>query len=174
MNIKIKKENIKRYAAGVAIATIVGSSVGLTIGCKRTDHTKELCPVTKLLNMLPDYKNAELEYSIPQGVEHQLEYLVEDYNRKMDDPQNELATTEDDEERILLGSTYGKIVYTEELYKTYLDGTEEIYENEYFGGEYGITSYFNDGTKNILVFNNNGEPDKTRNFQLKKVNKPSR
>ena len=44
-----------------------------------------------------------------------------------------------------------------------------IYENEYFGGEYGITSYFNDGTKNILVFNNNGEPDKTRNFQLKKV-----
>ena len=64
MNIKINKESIKRFAASITLAAIVGTPVGLAIGCKKTDHTKELCPVTKLLNMLPNYKNAELDYEI--------------------------------------------------------------------------------------------------------------
>ena len=79
MNIKINKEGIKKFAASITLAAIVSMPVGLAIGCKKTDHTKELCPVTKLLNMLPNYKNAELDYEIPRGAEHQLTHLAEDY-----------------------------------------------------------------------------------------------
>ena len=35
MNIKINKENIKRFTAGVVLAAVVGTPVGLVIGCKK-------------------------------------------------------------------------------------------------------------------------------------------
>ena len=155
MNIKINKECIKRFAASITLAAIVGTSVGLAIGCKKTDHTKELCPVTKLLNMLPNYKNAELDYEIPRGAEHQLTHLAEDYYSE--------------EEKLIVGSIYGQITYTEEFHKNYENGIEEVYINEYSNGENGITTYYSDGTKDSLVFEKKDISKPEPDFQLKKV-----
>ena len=163
MNIKINKECIKRFAASITLAAIVGTPLGLAIGCKKTDHTKELCPVTKLLNMLPNYKNAELDYEIPRGAEHQLTHLAEDYySEKYGEDTNE-------EEKLIVGSIYGQITYTEEFYKNYENGIEEVYINEYSNGENGITTYYSDGTKDSLVFEKKDISKPEPDFQLKKV-----
>lgn len=168
MNIKINKEGIKRFAASITLAAIVGMPVGLAIGCKKTDHTKELCPVTKLLNMLPNYKNAELDYEIPRGVEHQLTHLTEDYYSE------EYEKDTNEEEKLIVGSIYGQITYTEEFHKIYENGLEEVYTNEYSKGENGITTYYSDGTKESLVFEKNDISKSEPDFQLKQVIKPSR
>lgn len=163
MNIKINREDIKRFAASITLAAIVGTPLGLAIGCKKTDHTKELCPVTKLLNMLPNYKNAELDYEIPRGAEHQLTHLADDYySEKYDEDTNE-------EEKLIVGSIYGQITYTEEFHKIYENGIEEVYINEYSNGENGITTYYSDGTKNSLVFEKKDISKPEPDFQLKKV-----
>ena len=163
MNIKINKEGIKRFAASITLAAIVGTPVGLAIGCKKTDHTKELCPVTKLLNMLPNYKNAELDYEIPRGAEHQLTHLAEDYYSK------EYGEDTNEEEKLIVGSIYGQITYTEEFHKNYENGIEEVYINEYSNGENGITTYYSDGTKDSLVFEKKDISKPELDFQLKKV-----
>lgn len=169
MNINIKKENVKRYVAAAALACLVGTPVGLAIGCKKTDHTKELCPITKVLNMLPDYKNDELNYTIPRGAKHQLNGLANDfYSEKF------LEQSDKDEEKVIIGSTYGQITHTEEFHVLYEDGTEKIYTNEDFAGEYGITTYYNDGTKDSLVFEETEEPEYCPDFQLQKVVKHTR
>ena len=168
MNIKINKEGIKKFAASITLAAIVSTPVGLAIGCKKTDHTKELCPVTKLLNMLPNYKNAELDYEIPRGAEHQLTHLAEDYYSK------KYGEDTDKEEKTIVGSIYGKITYTEEFHKIYENGLEEVYTNEYSKGENGITTYYSDGTKESLVFEKNDISKPEPDFQLKQVIKPSR
>ena len=168
MNIKINKEGIKKFAASITLAAIVGTPVGLAIGCKKTDHTKELCPVTKLLNMLPNYKNAELDYEIPRGVEHQLTHLAEDYYSE------EYSEDTNEEEKLIVGSIYGQITYTEEFHKTYENGLEEVYTNEYSKGENGITTYYSDGTKDSLVFEKKDISKLEPDFQLKQVIKPSR
>lgn len=168
MNIKINKEGIKKFAASITLAAIVGMPVGLAIGCKKTDHTKELCPVTKLLNMLPNYKNAELDYEIPRGVEHQLTHLTEDYYSE------EYEKDTNEEEKLIVGSIYGQITYTEEFHKIYENGLEEVYTNEYSKGENGITTYYSDGTKESLVFEKNDISKSEPDFQLKQVIKPSR
>ena len=163
MNIKINKECIKRFAASITLAAIVGTPLGLAIGCKKTDHTKELCPVTKLLNMLPNYKNAELDYESPRGAEHQLTHLAEDYySEKYGEDTNE-------EEKLIVGSIYGQITYTEEFHKNYENGIEEVYINEYSNGENGITTYYSDGTKDSLVFEKKDISKPEPDFQLKKV-----
>ena len=168
MNIKINKEGIKKFAASITLAAIVSMPVGLAIGCKKTDHTKELCPVTKLLNMLPNYKNAELYYEIPRGAEHQLTHLAEDYySEKYGEDTNE-------EEKLIVGSVYGQITYTEEFHKIYENGLEEVYTNEYSKGENGITTYYSDGTKDSLVFETKNISKPEPDFQLKQVIKPSR
>ena len=168
MNIKINKECIKRFAASITLVAIVGTPLGLAIGCKNTDHTKELCPVTKLLNMLPNYKNAELDYEIPRGAEHQLTHLAEDYySEKYGEDTNE-------EEKLIVGSIYGQITYTEEFHKDYENGIEEVYINEYSNGENGITTYYSDGTKDSLVFEKKDISKPEPDFQLKQVIKPSR
>lgn len=168
MNIKINKEGIKKFAASITLAAIVGMPVGLAIGCKKTDHTKELCPVTKLLNMLPNYKNAELDYEIPRGAEHQLTHLAEDYYSE------EYEKDTNEEEKLIVGSIYGQITYTEEFHKIYENGLEEVYTNEYSKGENGITTYYSDGTKESLVFEKNDISKSEPDFQLKQVIKPSR
>ena len=168
MNIKINKECIKRFAASITLVAIVGTPLGLAIGCKNTDHTIELCPVTKLLNMLPNYKNAELDYEIPRGAEHQLTHLAEDYySEKYGEDTNE-------EEKLIVGSIYGQITYTEEFHKDYENGIEEVYINEYSNGENGITTYYSDGTKDSLVFEKKDISKPEPDFQLKQVIKPSR
>lgn len=168
MNIKINKEGIKKFAASITLAAIVSTPVGLAIGCKKTDHTKELCPVTKLLNMLPNYKNAELDYEIPRGAEHQLTHLAEDYYSE------EYGEDTNEEEKLIVGSIYGQITYTEEFHKIYENGLEEVYTNEYSKGENGITTYYSDGTKESLVFEKNDISKPEPDFQLKQVIKPSR
>lgn len=168
MNIKINKEGIKKFAASITLAAIVGTPVGLAIGCKKTDHTKELCPVTKLLNMLPNYKNTELDYEIPRGVEHQLTHLAEDYYSE------EYGEDTNEEEKLIVGSVYGQITYTEEFHKIYENGIEEVYINEYSKGENGITTYYSDGTKDSLVFETKNISESEPDFQLKQVIKPSR
>lgn len=168
MNIKINKEGIKKFAASITLAAIVSTPVGLAIGCKKTDHTKELCPVTKLLNMLPNYKNTELDYEIPRGAEHQLTHLAEDYYSE------EYGEDTNEEEKLIVGSVYGQITYTEEFHKIYENGLEEVYTNEYSKGENGITTYYSDGTKESLVFEKNDISKPEPDFQLKQVIKPSR
>lgn len=168
MNIKINKEGIKKFAASITLAAIVSTPVGLAIGCKKTDHTKELCPVTKLLNMLPNYKNMELDYEIPRGAEHQLTHLAEDYYSE------EYGEDTNEEEKLIVGSVYGQITYTEEFHKIYENGLEEVYTNEYSKGENGITTYYSDGTKESLVFEKNDISKPEPDFQLKQVIKPSR
>lgn len=168
MNIKINKEGIKKFAASITLAAIVGMPVGLAIGCKKTDYTKELCPVTKLLDMLPNYKNAELDYEIPRGAEHQLTHLAEDYYSE------EYGEDTNEEEKLIVGSIYGQITYTEEFHKIYENGLEEVYTNEYSKGENGITTYYSDGTKESLVFEKNDISKPEPDFQLKQVIKPSR
>lgn len=163
MNININKEGIKRFAASITLAAIVGTPLGLAIGCKKTDHTKELCPVTKLLNMLPNYKNAELDYEIPRGAEHQLTHLAEDYYSE------EYGEDTNEEEKLIVGSIYGQITYTEEFHKDYENGIEEVYINEYSNGENGITTYYSDGTKDSLVFEKKDISKPEPDFQLKKV-----
>lgn len=169
---KINKENIKRFTAGVVLTAVIGTPVGLVIGCKKTDHTKELCPITKVLNMLPG-KNLD-GYVKPLGAKHQSAKLSEDFYSEKFNQQSD-----DEEERLIVSSSYGKIIYPETFVKTYQDGTEdvkEVYENEngYFGGEYGITTNYSDGEVEYLVFEKTEVPEQERNFKLQKVVRTSR
>lgn len=166
---KINKENIKRFTAGVVLTAVIGTPVGLVIGCKKTDHTKELCPITKVLNMLPG-KNLD-GYVEPLGAKHQNVKLSEDFYSEKFNQQSD-----DEEERLIVSSSYGKIIYPEIFVKIYQDGTEEVFENEngYFCGEYGITTNYSDGEVEYLVFEKTEVPEQELNFKLQKVVRTSR
>ena len=59
------------------------------------------------------------------------------------------------------------------FHKIYENGLEEVYTNEYSKGENGITTYYSDGTKDSLVFEQTEvyyDPD----FKLEKVVKRNR
>lgn len=73
----INKKNIKRcIASGVLGATIL-TGIGLTIKDAKTDHTEELCPITKILNIINP------EDSAPLGIElHQIPAMQKDYKEK--------------------------------------------------------------------------------------------
>lgn len=163
MSVKIDRKNIRLFAATTALAVLTGTPIGLAIGCKKTDHTKELCPVTKLLNLLPSNSN-----DVPFGVKHQDTKYAEDFYSE------KFAEQTGEEERVIVDSQYGKIIHKDEFSYETADGTIFVYENKGFEGEYGLTVRFNDDTENYLAFKKTDEKKDDIDFKLKKVTYPEK
>ena len=73
----INKKNIKRcIASGVLGATIL-TGIGLTIKEVKTDHTEELCPITRILNIINPNDSSPLGIIL-----HQIPAMEKDYKDK--------------------------------------------------------------------------------------------
>lgn len=49
------KNSIQKYAAcGLILTTLIGGAVGLEIHDQHVDHTKAICPITRILNVIPN------------------------------------------------------------------------------------------------------------------------
>lgn len=75
----MKKENIKMKAAVAILATAVISGKAIEVH-DLIDHTKGICPVTKVMNIIPNFTHLKDGSYIPFGVEfHQIPEIVREY-----------------------------------------------------------------------------------------------
>ena len=73
----INKSKIKRYVASTLLGATIIAGTGLAIKEATTDHTKELCPITKILNVINP------KDSSPLGVVlHQIPAMQKDYKKQ--------------------------------------------------------------------------------------------
>jgi len=81
MEKKINKKNIKRYAAtGLLAASIVA---GIAVNDGNIDHTKEVCPITRIMNVMPNPSFLIWNTYLPTGVAlHQWPEMDWDYEAK--------------------------------------------------------------------------------------------
>ena len=160
---KIDSKNIKRFAASVALAAIVGTPVGLVVNCRRTNHIEEKCAIAKIMDILPPKKIV----------------LTDSTDDKKDDgtiqEQNDTTTASFSNDKICLISRssshmanemyreYGKtdedfvFISAERItYPVYFEKKMSRYTTGYkvddkFEGEYGLVTHFTDGTTKSLV-----------------------
>lgn len=150
-----KKKGIILFTISILIV-VISVFIGVYVKCMHTDHTKEVCPVTKILNIL---------------------YYINSDSKLMSEHQIKNMTIAYQEENVLIDKIeYGEII--EPIYNVYTtealvncdetghlyyeapegftlkdDGTceKKVKIGEQFRGLYGITTYFKDGTSNELV-----------------------
>lgn len=68
---KIDKENLKRYVAcGALLSVLSGTSVGLAVNCKKTNHTEEKCAIAKIMDILPPKTYENGDFIIPNSSKH--------------------------------------------------------------------------------------------------------
>ena len=134
---KIDKENLKRYVAcGALISVITGTSVGLAVNCKKTNHTEEKCMVARLMDMLPPKTYENGDFIIPNSSKHMAKEMYHEY----DELDKDVAYISS--ERI----TYP--VYFEKINSKFTTGYKI---DDMFEGEYGLVTHFMDGTTKSLV-----------------------
>ena len=76
----MEKRNIKRKAGAIILALAVAGGAGLAVHDATVDHSKELCPITKLLNIIPNNEKSEDGYTIPTGIYlHQIPKIKAEY-----------------------------------------------------------------------------------------------
>ena len=150
-----KKKGIILFTISILIV-VISVFIGVYVKCMHTDHTKEVCPVTKILNIL---------------------YYINSDSKLMSEHQIKNMTIAYQEENVLIDKIeYGEII--EPIYNVYTtealvncdeighlyyeapegftlkdDGTceKKVKIGEQFRGLYGITTYFKDGTSKELI-----------------------
>lgn len=152
---KNKKKLVVLGIIGILIG-LTGMIIGLYIGCMHTDHTKEICPITRLLSAIYYvYPEAEGLWS------HQVKSMLIAYDKaskeiinvsygEIIEPVYKVKTVE----AIVSSDETGHLYYeTPAGYTLLNDGTAEkkIKIGEQFRGLYGVTTYFKDGTTEELV-----------------------
>lgn len=74
MKKKIDKKNIIKYAGtGILTASII-TGAGLCINDRNIDHTQEVCPITKMLNVIPTLDIIPFGASVHQWPEMKKDY----------------------------------------------------------------------------------------------------
>lgn len=140
---KIDKENLKRYVAcGALLSVLSGTSVGLAVNCKKTNHTEEKCAIAKIMDILPPKTYENGDFIIPNSSKHMALEMEKEYTKESD---------ENDDAKELVYIESGRItypVYFEYRTKTSVR-TEKI--DDMFDGEYGLTAHFADGSSKSLV-----------------------
>lgn len=134
---KIDKENLKRYVAcGALISVLSGTSVGLAVNCKKTNHTEEKCAIAKIMDILPPKTYENGDFIIPNSSKHMANEMYREY-----------VNTSKDIVYIESGCiTYP--VYFEKITPEYTTGYKF---DDMFDGEYGLTAHFADGSSKSLV-----------------------
>ena len=153
------KKNKKKLVILGIIGILIGLTsmiIGLYIGCMHTDHTKEICPITRLLSAI------YYVYPEAKGLgSHQVKSMLIAYDKaskevdsvsygEIIEPVYKVKTVE----AIVSSDETGHLYYeTPAGYTLLNDGTAEkkIKIGEQFRGLYGVTTYFKDGTTEELV-----------------------
>lgn len=152
---KNKKKLVILGIIGILIG-LISMIIGLYIGCMHTDHTKEICPITRLLSAI------YYVYPEAKGLgSHQVKSMLIAYDKaskeivnvsygEIIEPVYKVKTVE----AIVSSDETGHLCYeTPAGYTLLNDGTAEkkIKIGEQFRGLYGVTTYFKDGTTEELV-----------------------
>ena len=150
-----KKKWIILLTIGVLMILTV-SFIGIYVKCIHTDHTKEACPVTKILNIVY-YINQESKLMSKHQIKNMTIAYVEDKVQidkieygEIIEPVYNVYTTE-----VLVNCDEAGHLYYEapEGFTLKEDGTceKKVKIGEQFRGLYGITTYFKDGTSKELI-----------------------
>lgn len=76
----MEKKNIKRLAATGILSTALITGSGLAIHDKNIDHTKEVCPITRIINIIPNLSELEFGMYLPTGIAvHQWPEMEKDF-----------------------------------------------------------------------------------------------
>lgn len=130
--------------------------MGIYVKCIHTDHTKEVCPVTKILNIVY-YINPESKLMSKHQIKNMMIAYGEDkvqINKieygEIIEPVYNVYTTE----ALVNCDEAGHLYYeAPEGFTLKEDGTceKKVKIGEQFRGLYGITTYFKDGTSKELI-----------------------
>ena len=134
---KIDKENLKRYVAcGALLSVLSGTSVGLAVNCKKTNHTEEKCAIAKIMDMLPPKTYENGDFIIPNSSKHMSNEMYREY----------VNTSKD-----IVYIESGRITYPVYFEKITPEYTTGYKFDDMFDGEYGLTAHFADGSSKSLV-----------------------
>ena len=78
----MEKKNIKKYVATGLMAAMLSTGVGLCIHDTHVDHTNEVCPITKIMNFIPNLSYFEYGVYVPTGIVHQTKQMQKDYEAR--------------------------------------------------------------------------------------------
>lgn len=79
----MEKKNIKKYAATGLLAAALLTGAGLGIHDTHVDHTREVCPITHIMNVMPNLSYLQFGNYLPSGVAlHQWPEMERDYRDK--------------------------------------------------------------------------------------------
>lgn len=134
---KIDKENLKRYVAcGALLSVLSGTSVGLAVNCKKTNHTEEKCAIAKIMDILPPKTYENGDFIIPNSSKHMANAMYREY----------VNTSKD-----IVYIESGRITYPVYFEKITPEYTTGYKFDDMFDGEYGLTAHFADGSSKSLV-----------------------
>lgn len=134
---KIDKENLKRYVAcGALLSVLSGTSVGLAVNCKKTNHTEEKCAIAKIMDILPPKTYENGDFIIPNSSKHMANEMYREY----------VNTSKD-----IVYIESGRITYPVYFEKITSEYTTGYKFDDMFDGEYGLTAHFADGSSKSLV-----------------------
>ena len=134
---KIDKENLKRYVAcGALLSVLSGTSVGLAVNCKKTNHTEEKCAIAKIMDILPPKTYENGDFIIPNISKHMAKEMYREY----------VNTSKD-----IVYIESGRITYPVYFEKITPEYTTGYKFDDMFDGEYGLTAHFADGSSKSLV-----------------------
>lgn len=134
---KIDKENLKRYVAcGALLSVLSGTSVGLAVNCKKTNHTEEKCAIAKIMDILPPKTYENGDFIIPNSSKHMANEMYREY----------VNTSKD-----IFYIESGRITYPVYFEKITPEYTTGYKFDDMFDGEYGLTAHFADGSSKSLV-----------------------
>ena len=134
---KIDKENLKRYVAcGALLSVLSGTSVGLAVNCKKTNHTEEKCAIAKIMDILPPKTYENGDFIIPNSSKHMANEMYREY----------VNTSKD-----IVYIESGRITYPVYFKKITPEYTTGYKFDDMFDGEYGLTAHFADGSSKSLV-----------------------
>lgn len=150
-----KKKGIILFTISILIV-VISVFIGVYVKCMHTDHTKEVCPVTKILNILyytnPDSKLMSEHQIKNMTIAYQEENILIDkieYGEIIEPIYNVYTT-----EALVNCDETGHLYYeAPEGFTLKDDGTceKKVKIGEQFRGLYGITTYFKDGTSKELI-----------------------
>jgi len=121
----MKNKKIVKYAGITILSSALISGIGLGIHDKYIDHTQEVCPITTLMNSIPNLSNYMFGTHLPTGVAfHQWPKMKIDYVKKgINDVQISYGKITEEDDVYGLKSTWGETSYDYE-------NNEVIHENE--------------------------------------------
>ena len=73
---RIETNQIVKYAGLILTGALAVSSIGLNVVEAKTDHTKEICPLTSFFTSIDDPKMSNI------GINHQISGIEDDYEKE--------------------------------------------------------------------------------------------